>query len=536
MANFYNIITDIPNDKGLTIRRSGNYNYLYKYTKHYRKNGVPRHKSLLLGRLTDDGKLIPNNNYFNHYGITPNYSNSETVNYGATFAIEQTALDIGLTEVLEETLPTEIVKAVETIIEYMIIDGGAMADLSDWRVRNRTIHSSDDINLTSQKISKILQSITSEQIQRFFEKWIAKNLIKGESTLCYDVTSISSYSKNITDVEYGYNRDGEKLPQINVGVFTDGFNKLPIYYEKYNGSLSDKTNLIYLLQNAKGAGISDVDLTLDGGFWWRECFKNLDELMLSFTTKLSINSAKVAKNFYLKNRNTIKSPYNWCKSFAGIHAVEQSMEVACVYGRVILYYDEKLQYEKMESLQNDIDKLESELACAKKMPTDLTKYNKYFIIEPADNAQKFTYKWDGDKIQTLYDKLGFFILFTTNMKRTREQVLENYRRKDCVEKIYDMLKNDINFSRLRTHTNETTDSKLFIGFLATIIRAQMFERLKEKLHSTSKSLNTIYEKLSNIQVEINQDHVRLKKALTKEQKEILNLLNIQTELDKRIKK
>ena len=36
--------------------------------------------------------------------------------------------------------------------------------------------------------------------------------------LCYDITSISSYSQGNEFVRHGYNRDREPLPQVNMAM------------------------------------------------------------------------------------------------------------------------------------------------------------------------------------------------------------------------------------------------------------------------------------------------------------------------------
>lgn len=77
---------------------------------------------------------------------------------------------------------------------------------------------------------------------------------EGKS-VCYDVTSISSYATNMTDVERGYNWDHEDLCQFILGMFCDEETKIPLYYNRYNGSLSDRTNLAYVLANANALGI-----------------------------------------------------------------------------------------------------------------------------------------------------------------------------------------------------------------------------------------------------------------------------------------
>lgn len=46
----------------------------------------------------------------------------------------------------------------------------------------------------------------------FFKRWVKAAFCGG--SVFYDVTSISSYSKEMSDVEHGYNRDGDDLPQF----------------------------------------------------------------------------------------------------------------------------------------------------------------------------------------------------------------------------------------------------------------------------------------------------------------------------------
>ena len=50
-------------------------------------------------------------------------------------------------------------------------------------------------------------------------------------SLFFDITSRSKYSKLLEYVEFGYNRDDEKLPQINLGIIYAESTNLPIYYQ-----------------------------------------------------------------------------------------------------------------------------------------------------------------------------------------------------------------------------------------------------------------------------------------------------------------
>lgn len=44
---------------------------------------------------------------------------------------------------------------------------------------------------------------------------------------------------NYEDLEWGYNRDKEKLPQINLGMYFGETSRLPVYYCTYPGSILD---------------------------------------------------------------------------------------------------------------------------------------------------------------------------------------------------------------------------------------------------------------------------------------------------------
>ena len=65
-------------------------------------------------------------------------------------------------------------------------------------------------------LSKVGDSdIPSEFMGRMFRN------LGTKSTLVYDLTSFSSYSHMMNLLEYGYNRDGFDLPQINLSMIVD---------------------------------------------------------------------------------------------------------------------------------------------------------------------------------------------------------------------------------------------------------------------------------------------------------------------------
>ena len=121
-------------------------------------------------------------------------------------------------------------------------------------------------DLSSQRISEILQNITFSEREDFYREWAKLRL--EQEYLAIDITSTSSYSELIDDVEWGYNRDGEDLPQVNLCMLFGETSGLPVYQTTYSGSLKDASTLEMTF--AKFAAITDnrpILSVMDKGFY-----------------------------------------------------------------------------------------------------------------------------------------------------------------------------------------------------------------------------------------------------------------------------
>ena len=60
------------------------------------------------------------------------------------------------------------------------------------------------------------------------------------------------------------------------------------------------------------------------------------------------------------------------------------------------------------------------------------------------------------------------------------EVLEYYRNKDNVEKVFDIVKNEMDGDRLRVHSQYNTEGRLFIKYVALIIYMEISKVMKDK--------------------------------------------------------
>jgi len=124
------------------------------------------------------------------------------------------------------------------------------------------------------------------------------------------VTSISTYSKPIDNASFGYNRDGENLPQINLGMYTGEKTKLPIFYNVYNESITDKEQLVFMMKYTKELNLNNIKFVMDKGFYKKDNLNYMYENNHKFIICLS-NSYNYVRDYIDKAKDIIKLPSNW---------------------------------------------------------------------------------------------------------------------------------------------------------------------------------------------------------------------------------
>ena len=96
----------------------------------------------------------------------------------------------------------------------------ALTHIQSWYEGTVISEDHPDLPLSSQSLSRMLSRIGESTVNLEFSRRLIQQ-ISTCSTLVYDITSLSSYSQSISLLEYGYNRDGLDLPQINLSLIVD---------------------------------------------------------------------------------------------------------------------------------------------------------------------------------------------------------------------------------------------------------------------------------------------------------------------------
>jgi transposase len=143
------------------------------------------------------------------------------------------------------------------------------------------------------------------------------------------------------------------------------------------------------------------------------------------------------------------------------------------------------------------------------------------------NARKFVFFEEKIAVIELELRLcGYFCIITSD-KMTAKQALEIYKGRDASEKLFLSDKTFLGNHALRSSTEESAASKIFIEFVALIIRNRIYTKLKEeaaKLDSVPNFMTVpaAPKELDKIEMVKGFDRIyRIDHAVTKTQKTIL---------------
>jgi len=510
---------DIP-ESGTLPRRKGNSVYIYYTVRAYRnEQGKPTNERVSIGKLDEKtGKLIPNRNYYEVVKSTSEPEVQCIKSYGVTYLIDKILRELKLDAVMRTKFP-ELANQIIAIAEYMLCEGNIMYYYDDW---SEGIYPYENTKLSSQQISRIFQGIDYKRRMEFFKTWIhARN---PNEYIAYDVTSISSYSQRIENLEYGYNRDGDNLPQINMAMYYGEQSQLPLYYNVYPGSITDKTHLSTMVQDNEVIGCKKTKYILDRGFFSAENVERLAKAGCRFVMSIP-NSLKFSAQMIDRYRSEIVNRSE-CRLGKGLpYAKSVIVEEFGIRGKLHIYYSPSKAVAEEEALYDRIEKEEQALSEMKQAPSKSKRYEKHFEInEHKDGGFSFTK--DQEKINTAISRLGFFLILETDFKSTSEEILNIYRRRDTIEKTFDELKNGLDMKRLHCQSDSTVEGKIFVAFFSLILRSYIQNKLKQYQQETGTSFTAIMKELNKIKLVFTADGKRMLTPVTKKQRDILDLCGV----------
>ena len=561
---YLDFLVKVSTVKGkITRRKKSNVVYIeYEYDRVYdpsRKYTFP--KRVTIGKLSDtDPELMkPNQNFLKYFpdAELPESKNrtsrSSCLRGGAYFVLRKIIEECSLKDILGKYFGSRDMGLFLDLAVYLIIaENNAAQYYSDYTY-NHPLFTEKMKQYSDSTVSDFLNSVTDDQSTGFLNSWNETRNHREKIYISYDSTNKNCQAGDIEMVGFGHPKVDVGQPVFNYAVAYDTHNQEPLFYEKYPGSLNDISQLQFMLDKAFGYGYKKIGFILDRGYFSCENIQYMDKCGYSFVIMVR-GMASLVNELVLEHKGTFESK-----------RVNNIYEYG-VYGKTVkhrLYAGDKK--ERYFHLYHSISKESAERAGIENRLNQMTLYlkkyqnkvkefgpgfEKYFHLHYDEKTQAFVLPEERYSVVERELELAGYFCIITSEKMSAKEAIELYKSRDTSEKLFRGDKSYLGNKSIRVYSEESARAKIFVEFVAMILRCKMYIKLKEEMKKLEKKPNymTVLEalkELEKIEMVRQLDNVyRLDHAVTANQKTILNAFGLDanhikyyaSELSKELKK
>ena len=561
---YLDFLVKIPFVQGkITRRKKKDAVYVeYEYDRIYdpvRQYTFP--KRVTIGKLseTDPELMQPNQNFLKYFpdAELPETKNrtsrSSCLRVGAYFVLRKIIEEYNLVELLGGYFEQRDLGLFLDLAVYSIIAENNAAQYYPDYTYNHPLFTNGMKQYSDSTVSDFLNSVTDDQSTGFLNSWNETRNHREKIYISYDSTNKNCQAGDIEMVEFGHPKVDVGQPVFNYAVAYDTHNQEPLFYEKYPGSLNDISQLQFMLDKAFGYGYKKIGFILDRGYFSCENIQYMDKCGYSFVIMVR-GMASLVNELVLEHKGTFESK-----------RVNNIYEYG-VYGKTVkhrLYAGDK--NERYFHLYHSISKESAERAGIENRLNQMTLYlkkyqnkvkefgpgfEKYFNLHYDEKTQAFVLPEERcSVVERELDLAGYFCIITSE-KMSAKEAIELYKSHDTSEKLFRGDKSYLGNKSIRVYSEESERAKIFVEFVAMILRCKMYIKLKEEMKKLEKKPNYMavleaLKELEKIEMVRQLDNVyRLDHAVTANQKTILNafgldanhIKNYASELSKELKK
>lgn len=543
---FMNYMVPIPVSPGKLVKkkRGGQLFIEYEYDRSYdpiKQYTYPKRASI--GRVdpNDPTMMTPNENFLKYFpdaDIPKEYSRdfrSPYLNIGTYVVLHKLIYEYRFQDMLKNYMEENDIGLLLDIACYSIVDENNAGQYYPEYAYTHPLFTPEMRMYTDSKVSDLLQDMKPETIVGFLNLWNSSRNKKQRVYLSYDSTNKNSEAGDIDLVEYGKPKVDEGQPVFNYTIACDVSNKEPLFYELYPGSINDISQLTCMIDKAKGYGYRNLGFILDRGYFSRKNLAYMEKEGYSFLIMVK-GMKDFIRGVILDNQGKFESSrarYIDQYDVYGMTVVQSLFEGDTKDRYIHLFYSDGRAYGEKCDIKQKIRRLQVYLdQCVGKECSFGPEINKYFYLHYEKDGK--TLKLAEENTRAVEQELslaGYFAVVSSD-KLTAREAIELYKSRDASEKLFRSDKSYLGNKSMRVASTEALNAKVFIQFIALILRSRMYNDLKEKCERLLKRPNymtvpaAIKELEKIVMIRQLDGQYRLDHAVTAKQKIILDAFGL----------
>ena len=557
---YLDAMVKIPEVPGkITYRTKGNTTYVeYEYGRFYDKERqftIANRKTIGKRSEADPTVMQPNENYMKFFPDVEMPDRTERscgLQIGTWVVIRKIANDYGLPEILGRYLPAKDVGLFLDLAAYSIVEEDNRAQHYPSYAFKHPLFAERMRIYSDSRVSEFLKTMDEGVSASFLNEWNGSRNHREKIYFSYDSTDKKCQAGDLRIVENGHSKTGEETSIFNYAIAYDSHNQEPLFYEVYPGSINDVSQLQCMVDKAVGYKYKKIGFVLDRGYFSKDNIEYLEEKDYSFVMMMK-GKADLVQELVLENKGSFeeKRLYNIPAYEVYGKTIEEKLFATDKKPRYIhLYHSVDLEANEKKDVEKKINQLTSFLnSHINQFKEFRPGLEQYFLLHYDEKAQKKKKKDEGDPrekkepekaerkfvffeeksavIELELALCGYFVIVTSE-KMTAKEALEIYKGRDASEKLFLSDKTFLGNHCLRVDSDESAASKIFIEFVALIIRNRMYNYLREERKKLAKKPNFMtvpaaIRELDKIEMARQLDGVyRFDHAITATQKTILN--------------
>jgi transposase len=545
---YLNLTVEIPELKtGISRKKIKGTTYIYyEYgRKYYSDKKYTVSQCTSIGKMCEDNPsaMIPNTNYLKFFPDAelpeelPVSTRSGCLKIGSYLVIKKVIEYYKLNQKIGDIIKKDSGLFLDLAAYAIVMENNAAQYYPDYAY-NHPLFTDRMKIFSDSKVSRFLRDISRDDSIEFQNAWNASRDHREKIYISYDSTNKHCQAGDVEIAEYGHEKERQKKPIFNYSIAYDKNNRLPLFYEAYPGSINDTSQLQNMLEKAKSYGYRNAGFILDRGYFSEPNIRFMDRNGFDFI--IMVKGCKTLVNeLVLRNKGNFEDEWENSIPYYDVNGitVEDYLFPADEKKRFFhIYYSDFRKARERANLQRMIREQKAALENLKgtedKIDSRSIPYFDLIYHKDKDGKERLQFVRERKDVISRDIRLcGYFCIISSG-KMTAAQALDLYKSRDASEKLFRGDKSYLGGRSIRTCHDEPTYSKIFIEFVALIIRNKIYTCLTDRMKEIHKKKNYMtvpaaLKELDKIELIRQADGIyKLDHAVTATQKDILQAFNL----------